>query len=348
MKSLRPGTLQSPAGRGVTPRPVRPNVFGFLAKPEMLGTYGPPVALLALCVVFSIASPQFRTWTNVRNILDSASVLAVITVGLTFVLLLGAIDLSIEGVMAAAALSVALLLANNRNDIDLGFLAIIAAVALGACFGLANGLLSTRLKIPSFMTTLGVSAIGIGVATMLFDGIQPTIKSPVVAEWANGQVFGLTRLTFIAVGVVVLGVLVQRYTRVGRYARVIGGAEDLAALSGVRIARYKTLAFTLAGALYGLGGVMVTIQLGSGIVAAGAGQNFTAITAAVVGGTLLSGGRGGVIQSVVGVLIVTVLTNGLVLVGVSPYVQKAVQGVIVVAAVAITTSPLRERMRVVK
>ncbi|WP_241984779.1 ABC transporter permease [Cryobacterium adonitolivorans] len=280
--------------------------------------------------------------------LDSASVLAVITVGLTFVLLLGAIDLSIEGVMAASGLSVALLLANNRNDVDLGFVAIIAAVALGACFGLANGLLSTRLRIPSFMTTLGVSAIGIGVATVLFGGIQPTISSPAVAEWANGQVLGLTRLTFVAAFVVVVGVLIQRYTRIGRYARVIGGAEDLAALSGVRVARYKTLAFTLAGALYGLGGVMVTIQLGSGIVAAGAGQNFTAITAAVVGGTLLSGGRGGVIQSVVGVLIVTVLANGLVLIGVSPYVQKAVQGIIVVAAVAITTWPLRERMRVVK
>ncbi|TFC01025.1 ABC transporter permease [Cryobacterium adonitolivorans] len=314
----------------------------------MLGTYGPPAALLALCTAFSIASPQFRTWTNLRNVLDSASVLAVITVGLTFVLLLGAIDLSIEGVMAASGLSVALLLANNRNDVDLGFVAIIAAVALGACFGLANGLLSTRLRIPSFMTTLGVSAIGIGVATVLFGGIQPTISSPAVAEWANGQVLGLTRLTFVAAFVVVVGVLIQRYTRIGRYARVIGGAEDLAALSGVRVARYKTLAFTLAGALYGLGGVMVTIQLGSGIVAAGAGQNFTAITAAVVGGTLLSGGRGGVIQSVVGVLIVTVLANGLVLIGVSPYVQKAVQGIIVVAAVAITTWPLRERMRVVK
>jgi len=272
----------------------------------------------------------------------------VLAVGLTFVLLLGAIDLSLEGIMAVAALSVALLLANNRNDIDLGFLAVIAAVALGACFGFANGFLSTMLRIPSFMTTLGVSAIGIGVATVLFAGVQPTIKSPAVDEWANGQILGLTPLTFVAIAVVTVGVLVQRYTRLGRYARVIGGAEDLALLSGVPVRRYKILAFTFAGAVYGIGGVMVTIQLGSGIVAAGVGQNFAAITAAVVGGTLLSGGRGGVLQSVVGVLIVTVLVNGLVLVGVSPYVQRAVQGVIVVAAVAITNWPLRERMRVVK
>lgn len=348
MSTVRPGAEAPPAGRGAAGRPVRLSIVTTLRKPHTLGTFGPPAALVLLYIIFSIASPQFATWNNVRGILDSSAVLAVITVGLTFVLLLGAIDLSIEGIMAASALSVALLLANNRNGFDLGFLGVVAAVAIGAGFGLANGLLSTRLRIPSFMTTLGVSAIGIGVATVLFAGVQPTITSPVVAEWANGQFFGLTRLTFIAIAVVIVGVLVQRYTRLGRYARVIGGAEDLAGLSGIRVARYKTLAFVLAGALYGLGGVMVTIQLGSGIVAAGAGQNFTAITAAVVGGTLLSGGRGGVIQSVIGVLIVTVLANGLVLVGVSPFVQKAVQGIIVVAAVVLTNWPLRERMRVVK
>ena len=250
--------------------------------------------------------------------------------------------------MATAALSVALLVANSRNDIDLGFLGIVAAVALGACFGLASGMLSTGLKIPSFMTTLGISAIGIGVATVLFGGVQPTVTSPAIAEWASGQWFGLTRLTFVAFAVVVVGVLIQRYTRLGRYARAIGGAEELAALSGIPVARYKTMAFVLAGATYGLAGVMVTIQLGSGIVQAGIGQNFAAITAAVVGGTLLSGGRGGVLHSIVGVLIVTVLVNGLVLIGVSPYVQKAVQGVIVVVAVVITAWPVRQRMRVVK
>lgn len=317
-------------------------------RTNLLADFGPLGALLLLCVTFSVLSPQFATWGNFRNVLDSAAVLAVITVGLTFVLLLGAIDLSIEGVMATAALSVALLVANTRNDIDLGFIAIIAAVALGACFGLATGLLSTGLKIPSFMTTLGMSAIGIGIATVLFAGIQPTITSPVMKGWASGQWLGLTRLTFVAIAVVLVGLMVQKYTRLGRYARAIGGAEELALLSGIRVRRYKTIAFTFAGAVYGLAGVMITVQLGSGIVQAGVGQNFAAITAAVVGGTLLSGGRGGVLHSIVGVLIVTVLANGLVLIGVSPYVQGAVQGVIVVTAVTITAWPLRQRLRVVK
>jgi ribose transport system permease protein len=318
------------------------------SRSALLADAGPTVALVLLCVIFSILSPQFATWGNVRNILDSAAVLAVIAVGLTFVLMLGAIDLSVEGVMAAAALCVALLVANNRNDNDWGFLGIVAATGLGACFGLASGLLSTGLKIPSFMTTLGVSAIGIGVATVLFGGEQPTLESPVLAEWASGQWLGLTRLTFVAIVIVIIGLLIQRFTRLGRYARAIGGAEEVALLSGIPVRRVKTAAFAFAGATYAIAGIMVTIQLGSGIVQAGAGQNFAAITAAVVGGTLLSGGRGGVLHSVVGVLIVTVLVNGLVLIGVSPYVQRAVQGVIVVAAVAITAWPLRSRMRVVK
>ena len=344
MTSARLGQAPPETGRGVSPQRPRRR----FDRATILADFGPLGALVLLCILFSMLSPQFATWGNVRNVLDSAAVLAVIAVGLTFVLLLGAIDLSIEGVMATAAISVALLVANTRNDIDLGFFGIVAAVALGACFGLASGMLSTGLKIPSFMTTLGISAIGIGIATVLFGGVQPTLTSPEIAEWASGQWLGLTRLTYVAAAVVVLGVLIQKYTRLGRYARAIGGAEELALLSGIPVRRYKTLAFVFAGATYGLAGVMVTIQLGSGIVQAGIGQNFAAITAAVVGGTLLSGGRGGVLHSIVGVLIVTVLVNGLVIIGVSPYVQRAVQGVIVVVAVVITAWPLRQRLRVVK
>lgn len=309
---------------------------------------GPPIALVALCIGFTLANPRFATFSNIRNLLDSASVLAVIVVGLTFVLMLGAIDLSVEGVMAVSALTFALLVANSRNSNDWGVWALVAAVGVGALFGLMSGILSARLQIPSFMTTLGMSAIGIGVASVLFGGVQPSITSPGVAAWANGQWFGLTRLTFVAVVVVIAGLALQRYTRLGRYSRVIGGSEEIARLSGIPVRRYKMLVFVLAGATYGLAGVMVTTQLGSGIVASGSGQNFTAITAAVVGGTLLSGGRGGVGESIIGVLIVIVLSNGLVLVGVSPYVQTAAQGVIVVVAVAATNWPLRERMRVIK
>lgn len=309
---------------------------------------GPPIALLVIVLILSLLSPQFRTMGNALNILDAAAVLAVVTCGTTFVLLLGSIDLSAAGVMGASSLVVAVLVENSRNNLDLGTLGILIAVVLAAALGCVSGLLVVLLKVPSFMTTLGVSAIGLGIATLVFDGVQPGVVDPSLRSWATGRLLGLTYLTWIAVVCVLIAWFVQRYTRLGRYAMAIGGAEEVLALSGVRVGPYKVAVFTMAGAFYGLGAVMVTSQLGSGLVQSGASYTFASITAAVVGGTLLVGGRGGVLHSTVGVLLLTVLTNGLVLIGVSPYVQGGVQGLIVVVAVAVAAAPLRHRNQVVK
>jgi ribose transport system permease protein len=309
---------------------------------------GPPAALVVIFIVFAALSSQFRSIDNVQNILDAAAVLAVATCGITFVLLMGSIDLSVAGVMGASALTVSLLVANNRNDNDFGVLAIGVAVLVGAGFGCVSGLALVFLKVPSFMATLGVSAIGLGVATLMFAGVQPNISDPMLESWAIKRLLGFSYLTWIAATCLVVGWLIQRYTRLGRYAFAIGGAEEVLTLSGVRVGPYKIAVFTLAGAFYGLGGVMVTSQLGAGLVQAGDGYDFSAITAAIVGGTLLTGGRGGVLHSAVGVLLVMVLTNGLVQVGVSPYWQGGVQGLIVVAAVAVAVIPLRRRNQVVK
>ncbi|TWH04715.1 ribose transport system permease protein [Nocardioides sp. J9] len=309
---------------------------------------GPPAALLVVVAVFAALSPQFRSVANFQNIADAAAVLAVVTCGITFVLMMGSIDLSAAGVMGASALAVALLVENNRNGNDLGLLGIAIAVLLAAGLGALSGLALVLLKVPSFMATLGVSAVGLGVATLMFNGVQPNISDTMLEGWATGRFLGFSWLTWIAVGCVLAGWLVQRYTRLGRYAYAIGGAEEVLALSGVRVAPYKVAVFTLAGAFYGLGGVMVTSQLGAGLVQAGKGYDFAAITAAVVGGTLLTGGRGGVLHSAVGVLLIVVLTNGLVQIGISPYWQGGVQGLIVVAAVAAAVIPQRRRNQVVK
>ena len=309
---------------------------------------GPPIALVVVFLVFSVLSSDFRTLGNVQNIMDTAAVLAVVTCGITFVLLMGSIDLSAPGVMGASALAVALLVANNRNDNDLGIIGILVAILLAAALGCLSGLALVLLKVPSFMTTLGVSAIGLGVATLMFAGVQPNITDAMIESWAVDRFLGFSYLTWIAATCVLLGWSVQRYTRLGRYAFAIGGAEEVLSLSGVKVAPYKVAAFTLAGSFYGLAGVMVTSQLGAGLVQAGKGYDFAAITAAVVGGTLLTGGRGGILHSTVGVLLVTVLTNGLVQVGVSPYWQGGVQGLIVVAAVAAAVLPQRRRNQVTK
>ena len=309
---------------------------------------GPPIALLVIFSIFSVISPGFRTIGNVQNIMDAAAVLAVVTCGITFVLMMGSIDLSVPGVMGASAIAVALLVANNRNDNAYGLLGVLVAVLLAAALGCLSGLALVLLKVPSFMTTLGVSAVGLGIATLMFAGVQPNISDATLDSWAIERFLGLAYLTWIALACVLLGWLVQRYSRLGRYAFAIGGAEEVLSLSGVRVAPYKVAVFTLAGAFYGLAGVMVTSQLSAGLVQAGKGYDFAAITAAVVGGTLLTGGRGGILHSAVGVLLVTVLTNGLVQVGVSPYWQGGVQGLIVVAAVAAAVIPQRRRNQVTK
>lgn len=309
---------------------------------------GPVLALILLCVLFTALNSRFLTVGNLRSIGDASAILLVLAVGATFVILLGGIDLSVEGVMATSSLVTVLLAANDRNGNDLGYLAVLGGVATGALFGLLNGLLHVRLRIPSFMVTLGTGAVGIGIATVLFGGQPPRLLDEGLRGWGIGRWGGIPRVVFVAVVVLAIGYFLQRYTKVGRYAYVIGGDEQIARLSGIPIPRFKVAAFVVSGTAAGLAGVMAAGRLGVGDVQIGSGQVFATITAVVVGGTLLSGGRGGVLQTLVGALLISVLANGLILSGVSPYVQKAVQGVVIVVAVAATGWTARHRIRVVK
>ncbi len=329
----RPG--DPPAGRGGTLR-------------RRLGSVGPLFALVALWIVFALLNPSFFTLSNVEGIADRAALLLILAVGLTFVILLGGIDLSVEGVMATSSLVVALLAANDRNANGWGQWAILAGVGVGAAFGLVNGLLHTRLKIPSFMVTLGMGAVGLGIATVLFAGRSPRVLDEGVRNWGIHRWFGFTQLVYMAAAALLVGWLIQRFTKMGRYAYVIGGDEGIAQLSGIPIARYKTLVFTFSGAMAGLAGAMAAARLGVGDPYIGRDQNFAAITAVVVGGTLLTGGRGGVMRTVVGALILATLETGLILAGVDVYVQQSIQGAVIVAAVAITGWNLRTRVRTIK
>jgi len=309
---------------------------------------GPVLALLMLVVVFSSLSDRFLSIGNFRSIADQSAILLVLALGLTVVILLGSIDLSVEGVMATSSMVTVLLAANDRNRLDFGYGAVLAGVAVGSLFGLVNGLLHTRLRIPSFMVTLGTGAVGIGIATVLFAGQPPRLLDEGLRDWSSLRWLGVSRLVFIAAGVLLIGYVLQRYSRIGRYAYVIGDGEVIARLSGLSINRYKVWAFVLSGTTAGLAGVMAASQLGVGDVQIGAGLVFAGITAVVVGGTLLSGGRGGVLHTLVGALIMTVLANGLILVGVNPYLQRSFQGVVIIIAIAATAWNQRRRVRVIK
>lgn len=309
---------------------------------------GPLIALVALVVVFAILSPVFLSQGNVTILLTQLSIPIVVATGMTFVVLLGSIDLSVAGVMATSSLVFVLLAQNDRNDVALGIAALLVATAAGALFGLLNGFLNVKLGIPSFMATLGTGAIGVGVATVLFGGRAPRLLDEAMRTLGSGTWGPIPLLFVVAILVLALAWGVQRYTKLGRYGYIIGGDEPIAKLSGISVGRYKIGAFILGGTASGLAGALSAAQLGVGSPQIGSNALFAAITAVVLGGTLLVGGRGGVLRSLVGVGILVVLANGLIQVGFDSSVQIAVQGAVIIVAVAITSWRLRRRVRVIK
>ncbi|SDO01681.1 ribose transport system permease protein [Klenkia soli] len=315
---------------------------------RLLLSAGPAVALVVLAVAFAVLTPGFATVNNARAIVEQASIPLVLAMGSTLVVLLGSVDLSVEGVMAACGLTFVLLASNNRNDNDLGWLAFVIAIGVGAVFGVVNGLIHTRIRVPSFMVTLGTWFIGLGMATVLFGTTTPQLQDQTFRAWAGGRWLGVPVVIVFAALVTVGAFVVCRYSKLGRYTYAIGGDEAVSRVAGIPVNRFKVIVFCLAGALSGLGGVLATIRLGVGDVSVGSGQLFLTLSAVVLGGTLLSGGRGGPLHTLVGVLILVVLGNGLLLSGANPYVQQAAQGLVIVIAVIATGWPVRDRLRVVK
>lgn len=304
------------------------------------------LALIAAVMVF--VNPSFLSPGNLGAVAEQSAVPAVLAVGLTFVILMGGIDLSLEGTMAAASLSTALLVANDRNGMDLGLWAVAAGCASGAVIGLIGGASVAWLRVPSFIVTIGTWQIGLGIAQLLFGAKPPRVSDGEFRGLAADKAAGLPGVVWIALLVVAFGLLLQSRTRFGRYAYVIGGSEETALLSGVPVRTYRALSFVLAGAATGLAAVLATARSGVGDVGIGSGLLFTTIAGVVIGGTLLTGGRGGVLHSVTGVIVMVAIANAMVLAGVSSYVQQAVQGTIVVTAASIALWSSRQRLRVIK
>lgn len=345
------GPVEHNAAVGVSASTVtRPVDAGVNAarKVRRAQTVGPPIILVFLCVGFGLAAGDFLTVSNLRTIIDQTAIPLVLAVGLTLVVLQGSIDLSLEGVMAICSIALSLLIANNFNSNDLNLVGVVIVLALGTGFGLLNGLLYALLRIPSLLVTIGTWFIGLGAATLLYPARQPRILDDSFKQLALGRWFDQSRLVYLALAVLAVGFLIERYTRLGRVSFAIGGGEETAQLSGLNIRKFKIMAFAFAGFCVGMAALMATARSGVGSVEAGEGRLFPVISAVVIGGTLLSGGRGGMINSLIGVLILVVLTNGLVQVGAGPYVQQIVQGAIIVIAVVAANWSLRDRMGVAK
>jgi ribose transport system permease protein len=308
--------------------------------------WAPLVVLLGLCILISLFNNNFLTVGNLVRMLNSASIPIVLCMGATFIILMGSIDLSVEGIVALAAVSVSLLVANDITANNFGLFAVPIAVLIGGIMGYVNGWLHVRLKTPSFMTTLGMGFAGVGIAMAILAGDTVRISDQTFRFLSLGRVLGVPMAVWIAAAAVIIAYVVQERTRWGRWFYALGTDENTARSVGIPIERTRLLAFTIAGLFSGLGGVLAAAQFGQGHALISQGRLFTTITAVVVGGTALSGGVGSVMNSVIGVFIVVVLTNGLVLMGVEPYMQQGVQGLLIIVAVALALD--RSRLDVVK
>ena len=313
--------------------------------PGLMRRLAPLIVLLALCIGLGLISPNFFSVNNFARIASASAIPVVLTLGATFVILLGSIDLSVEGVMALAGVVLASMVAADSSWLS-SVLGVIAAITIGAAMGAFSGLLHVILRIPSFMVTLGMWFIGLGIATLMVGGGTIAIREAAVRGFALERFAGLPFTVWIALAALFVAWVLHNHTRLGRHIYALGGGEDIAVLSGVSVLRTKLLVFAMAGAFYGLGAVLAAAQLGQGNADIGTGRLFTTITAVVVGGTSLLGGQGGVVQSLIGVLIVSVLANGMVLLGIPPYLQQAFLGLMIIGAVAYATR--RTRFKIVK
>lgn len=320
------------------------------ASGSLWATYAEIAILAVLVALFAFLNPSaFLTVTNLNTILNNAAIPAVIGVGATFVVLMGRIDLSVEGVMGAAGMAFVLMSANSRGTTDYGVLAYPAAILLGGVLGAVTGLIHTQLKVPSFIVSLGMWYVGLGIANQLFGlDMIPFLSNEAAVAWPTQTPLGIPNSFVLALIVTAIAFFIQSFTKLGRFPFAIGNNEHIAQVNGVPVARYTIYIFALAGLCSGLAGVMGSLALGAGAANVGTGSLFLTLAAIVIGGTPLSGGKGGVLRTLIGVLILSTLYNGLILAGVDPSVQSGVSGLILIAAVVAAGWSHRERLRIVK
>lgn len=309
---------------------------------------GPIVALIVLSVGFQLVSGSFFTIDNLKSVIEAAAVPAILAAAISFVVIMGSIDLSVEGTMATTSMIVALLVANGVNGNDYGLVGLLAALAVGLGFGFFNAVLNAVLQMPSLIVTLGTWFVGLGIAAVLFPSRVPQINDPLILNLARVRIFDLSLIVYIALAVIIVSQLVLNFTRLGRMIYAIGGDEGLLVASGLRIRWVKIAAFSICGLLAGMCGVLLSAQLSTGNANIGNGLLFPAISAAVLGGTVLTGGRGGAVRSALGALLLEVLNNGLIQIGAGPYTRHIISGAVIVVAVAVGGWHRRRKLRVVK
>ncbi len=308
--------------------------------PQWVTTLAPVWTLIALFAFFSIASDSFLRPLNINNILVQVSTLAIFATGMTFVLLTGEIDLGIASTAAIAGMVAAQLFANQKMQEPIP---LIAGLIVGTLLGLLAGLITTRFRIPTFMATLAVSFIGAGLTTYVSKGRTITTLPDAARFLGSGRIFtdetgrgGFPFIVIVAALCLLVAFLVLRYTRFGRYVYMTGASKTAARLAGVNTNLILIAVLTISGFTAGLAGIVGMGRLGSAQPDPVPSYLLDTISAVVLGGTALTGGRGGIPQTLIGLLIYGTLRNGLDNIPeIDIYLKEFITGVVLIAALVV-------------
>jgi len=289
------------------------------------------IVFLVICAIFTVATDSFLTVSNITDVVRTNTINGLLAVGLTYVILSGGIDLSVEATVCLAGL-----VAGYLSPMPV--VAVLAGVMVGVAIGLFNGLMLEKSGVQPFIFTLAMSRLLRGVVLAITKGKNYyTIDSSFTAI-VRSSVFGIPSLIIMFVVIVVITYFALNRARYGRYIYAVGSNEEAARLSGIRTHRIKVSAYVIAGMLSGLAGVLLTARLSGAETNAGDGWSLDAVSAVIIGGTSLRGGRGGILNTLLGIFIIAVLNNGMTLMGVPTNYNQLIKGLLMLVAVLLDMS----------
>lgn len=318
-------------------------------KKTLIGSFvqrvGMGVVLVLMIVAFAILKPgTFLSSSNAKNIFSQITTNTILAVGMTFVILIGGIDLSVGSVMILSAIAAASIVKSEHMALWLVItLSVLAGMGVGTVCGFLNGWVSENWRLPSFIVTMGMLNVARGTAKLVTDARTIYGLPQEVRDFGLGTVVGnvIPSIFVVAIAMVIMGQFVLRRTVFGRMLLAIGNNEETVRLSGKNTKLIKTLAFTICGWCVGVAGVIFMARVGSVMPIAGEGAELDAIAAVIIGGTSLFGGKGSFVDTFIGACIIGILNNGLVLLGLRDFHRQVVTGVVIVLAVVLDTYRVR-------
>jgi ribose transport system permease protein len=309
-------------------------------KKNFWTVYGIPVALVIICIFLAFTTKSFATVENILNILRQISIISIVATGTTLILISGGIDISMGSVMALSGITCIALITKVGVPYPI---AILASLAVGCLSGLLNGLLITKVKIPPFIATLGTMQILRGIGFVYTGGYSLYGDTPKQFVSIGRGYLGIIPVPVIIMVIIyIIFFMISNYSKIGFYTYALGNNEKAAKLSGINVIRLRLLLYTLGGVMSAIAGVIITARLNSAQAGGSSGIEFDILTAVVLGGTSMSGGKGKIQRTLLGAIVIGVISNGMTLLNVNAFYQMIASGGILIIALALDRIKARD------